>query len=76
MEKITHLRRIELPPGLTFGAAQRLQRIGITPVPVSDLAYLVYPWVVDCQALRANKFSDDTNCLPLDSFPKESSSCT
>jgi nucleoside-diphosphate-sugar epimerase len=53
VEKITHLRRIELPPGLTFGTAQRLQRIGVTPVPVTDLAYLVYPWVVDCQTLRA-----------------------
>jgi nucleoside-diphosphate-sugar epimerase len=53
VEQIAGLRRIELPAGLTFGTAQRLHRIGVTPVPGNDLAYLVYPWVVDCQALRA-----------------------
>jgi nucleoside-diphosphate-sugar epimerase len=53
VERISGLRRIELPAGLTFGTAQRLHRVGITPAPVNDLPYLVYPWVVDCQALRA-----------------------
>jgi len=53
LEEIAGLRRIELPPGLTFATAQRLHRAGITPAPVADLHYVVYPWVVDCQALRA-----------------------
>jgi nucleoside-diphosphate-sugar epimerase len=52
VERISGLRRIELPAGLTFGTAQRLHRVGITPAPVNDLQYLVYPWVVDCRALR------------------------
>ncbi len=52
VEEISGLRRIELPPGLTFGTAQRLHRIGISTAPVNDLQYMVYPWVVDCQALR------------------------
>jgi nucleoside-diphosphate-sugar epimerase len=52
LEDIAGLRRIELPPGLTFATAQRLHRAGITPAPVSDLRYVVYPWVVDCKALR------------------------
>ena len=52
VEQISGLRRIELPAGLTFGTAQRLHRVGITPAPVNDLQYLVYPWVVDCQTLR------------------------
>ena len=52
VEELSGLRRVELPAGLTFGTAQRLHRIGITPAPVSDLRYVVYPWVVDCQALR------------------------
>ena len=52
VEEISGLRRIELPAGLTFGTAQRLHRIGITPAPLNDLQYLVYPWVVDCQRLR------------------------
>jgi nucleoside-diphosphate-sugar epimerase len=52
LQEIAGLRRIELPAGLTFATAQRLHRAGITPAPVADLRYMVYPWVVDCQALR------------------------
>jgi nucleoside-diphosphate-sugar epimerase len=52
LEQIAGLRRIELPAGLTFATAQRLHRAGLTPAPVADLRYVVYPWVVDCQALR------------------------
>ncbi|HUD77015.1 MAG TPA: NAD-dependent epimerase/dehydratase family protein [Streptosporangiaceae bacterium] len=52
LEEIAGLRRIELPAGLTFATAQRLHRAGITPAPVTELHYVVYPWVVDCAALR------------------------
>jgi nucleoside-diphosphate-sugar epimerase len=52
LEELSGLRRIELPAGLTFATAQRLHRAGITPAPVTDLRYVVYPWVVDCQVLR------------------------
>ena len=52
VEEISGLRRFELPAGLTFGTAQRLHRLGITPAPATDLHYVVYPWVVDCAALR------------------------
>ncbi len=52
MEELSGMRRVELPAGLTFATAQRLHRAGITPVLVTDLHYVVYPWVVDCQALR------------------------
>ncbi len=52
VEELSGLRRIELPAGLTFGTAQRLHRAGITPAPVTDLHFVVYPWVVDCQTLR------------------------
>ncbi len=52
VEELSGLRRIELPAGVTFATAQRLYRAGITPAPVADLHYVVYPWVVDCAALR------------------------
>jgi nucleoside-diphosphate-sugar epimerase len=52
VEELSGLRRIELPARLTFGTAQRLHRAGITPAPVTDLHFVVYPWVVDCRALR------------------------
>ncbi len=53
VEELSGLRRIELPGKITFATAQRLHRAGITPAPVADLHYVVYPWVVDCAALRA-----------------------
>ena len=52
VEELSGLRRIELPAGVTFGTAQRLHRAGITPSLVSDLHFVVYPWVVDCVKLR------------------------
>jgi nucleoside-diphosphate-sugar epimerase len=52
VEQISGLKSIELPARLTFGTAQRLHRVGVTPAPAIDLRYVVYPWVVDCAALR------------------------
>jgi nucleoside-diphosphate-sugar epimerase len=52
VEELSGLHRIELPAGLTFGTVQRLYRAGITPAPVADLHFIVYPWVVDCRVLR------------------------
>ena len=59
VEELSGLRRIELPAGLTFGTAQRLHRAGITPAPVTDLHYVVYPWVVDCRTLREAGWSPE-----------------
>ena len=53
VEELSGLKSIELPARLTFGTAQRLNRLGITPAPAAELRYMVYPWVVDCAALRA-----------------------
>ncbi len=53
VEQISGLKSIELPARLTFGTAQRLHQMGVTPAPAMDLRYVVYPWVVDCAALRA-----------------------
>ncbi|MGH3242987.1 MAG: NAD-dependent epimerase/dehydratase family protein, partial [Spirillospora sp.] len=51
--EITGKRSFELPAALTFGMAQRLHRLGMTPAPATDLHYVAYPWVVDCARLRA-----------------------
>ncbi|XVQ12854.1 NAD-dependent epimerase/dehydratase family protein [Spirillospora sp. CA-255316] len=50
--EITGKRSFELPAALTFGMAQRLHRLGMTPAPATDLHYVAYPWVVDCARLR------------------------
>ncbi|GAA0406329.1 NAD-dependent epimerase/dehydratase family protein [Acrocarpospora corrugata] len=52
VEEVSGLRRFELPAGLTFSTAQRLHRLGVTPVPAADLHYVVYPWVVTPAALQ------------------------
>jgi nucleoside-diphosphate-sugar epimerase len=57
VEEISGLKSIELPARLTFGTAQRLHRLGVTPAPAAELHYAVYPWVVDCAALRAAGWS-------------------
>jgi len=53
VEQLSGLKSIELPAKLTFGTAQRLHRMGITPAPAMDLRYVVYPWAVDCATLHA-----------------------
>jgi nucleoside-diphosphate-sugar epimerase len=53
VESLSGLKSVELPPRLTFSTAQRLHRLGVTPAPAAELRYVVYPWVVDCAALRA-----------------------
>ena len=53
VESLSGLKSVELPARLTFSAAQRLHRLGVTPAPAAELRYVVYPWVVDCAALRA-----------------------
>ncbi len=53
VEELSGLKSIELPARLTFGTAQRLHRLGVTPAQAAELRYMVYPWVVDCAALRA-----------------------
>jgi nucleoside-diphosphate-sugar epimerase len=53
VETLSGMKSFELPARLTFGTAQRLHRMGVTPAPAADLRYVVYPWVVDCASLRA-----------------------
>jgi nucleoside-diphosphate-sugar epimerase len=53
VEAQSGLKSVELPARLTFSAAQRLHRLGVTPAPAVELRYVVYPWVVDCRALHA-----------------------
>jgi nucleoside-diphosphate-sugar epimerase len=51
--ELSGMKFLELPPRLTFGTAERLHRLGMTPAPAAELRYAVYPWVTDCAALRA-----------------------
>jgi nucleoside-diphosphate-sugar epimerase len=53
VEMLFGLPRLELPEGLALGAAERLHRLGLTPAPASDLAYVSHPWVVSSAKLGA-----------------------
>jgi nucleoside-diphosphate-sugar epimerase len=53
LERVSGRRSLELPERVAVGMAERLHRLGITPAPPSELAYLVHPWVVDCERLHA-----------------------
>ena len=53
VELVSGMRRIELPASLAFGTAERLHRLGVLPAPASDLQYVMYPWVVSSDRLRA-----------------------
>ena len=53
VERVSGLRRIELPAAVAFGTAERLHRLGVIPALASDLDYVTYPWVVPSTRLRA-----------------------
>lgn len=66
IEQISGMRRVELPSALAFGTAERLHRVGLLPMPASDLAYVVHPWVVAPTGLREAGWRpayDNETCL-------------
>jgi nucleoside-diphosphate-sugar epimerase len=52
LEQLSGMRRLEVPQGIAFGTAERLHRLGVMSMPGTDLAYVVYPWVVSARRLR------------------------
>jgi hypothetical protein len=66
VERLSGMRRIELPAALAFGTAERLHRVGVLPAPATDLAYVVHPWAVSAQRLLDSGWSpvyDNETCL-------------
>jgi hypothetical protein len=66
VERLSGMRRVELPATLAFGTAERLHRVGVLPAPASELAYVVHPWVVSAHRLREYGWSptyDNETCL-------------
>lgn len=53
VEELSGMRRMELPEGLAVGAAERLHRLHLTPAPASDLQYVMHPWAVSTDKLKA-----------------------
>jgi nucleoside-diphosphate-sugar epimerase len=66
VERLSGMRRIELPAALAFRTAERLHRVGVLPAPATDLAYVVHPWAVSAQRLLDSGWSpvyDNETCL-------------
>ncbi len=53
VEEISGMRRMELPESLALGTAERLHRLHLTPAPATDLQYVMHPWAVSTERLKA-----------------------
>ncbi|GAA3617594.1 hypothetical protein GCM10022223_37790 [Kineosporia mesophila] len=66
VETISGMRRLEVPAGLAFSTAERLNRVGVLNTPASELAYVVHPWVIGSAGLLAAGWEaqqDNESCL-------------
>jgi nucleoside-diphosphate-sugar epimerase len=54
VEKIAGMRSVVVRSSVAFATADRLHRVGALASPSSELQYLVHPWVVGSQRLRAS----------------------
>jgi nucleoside-diphosphate-sugar epimerase len=54
VEELAGMRRMELPEALALGAAERLHRLHLTPSPATDLQYVMHPWAVSTERLKAS----------------------
>lgn len=66
VEQLAGMRRLELPAAIAFATAERLHRVGVLPMPATDLAFVVHPWVVSSRRLREagwRPLDDNSTCL-------------
>ncbi len=66
VESLTAMRRIEVSETTATNLATQLHRVGVLPVPASELAYVTHPWVVGSATLRARGWHpayDNGTCL-------------
>lgn len=54
VEEISGMRHIAVAPTSAHGAADRLHRLGVLPLPATDLAYVSNPWVIEPRQLTSN----------------------
>lgn len=68
VEEISGMRAIEVAPGTAYAAADRLHRLGVIPVPSTDLAYIAHPWVSEPGRLAEHGWwpaYDNASCLSV-----------
>lgn len=68
VEELSGIRAIEVTQGTAYAAAERLHRLGVIPVPASDLAYIADPWVSEPTSLVEHGWvpaHDNAACLAV-----------
>lgn len=68
VEEISGMRRVELSVQAAQAAADRLHRLGVIPVPATDLAYVMHPWATEPAALAEHGWYpayDNATCLSV-----------
>lgn len=68
VEEISGLRHVEVAPAAAEAAAERLHRLGLLPLPATDLAYVSHPWEVAPHQLDAAGWYaayDNATCLSV-----------
>lgn len=68
VEEHSGMRHIDLSEQAAFSAADRLYRLGVVPVPASDLAYVAHPWLCEPKALTDLGWTpvhDNADCLDV-----------
>ena len=50
--QVSGMRAVDLPAVTAFATAERLHRVGVLPLPASDMTFAVYPWTVSARALH------------------------
>lgn len=68
LESLSGMRAIEVPEGTAYAAADRLHRLGVIPVPATDLAYIAHPWVSEPRRLSEHGWTpsyDNAACLSV-----------
>jgi len=66
VEDLSGMKRVEVSAAFAFATAERLHRVGVSPAPASELAYVMYPLVVPSTRLRAAGWlpeHDNESCL-------------
>lgn len=66
VEELSGMRRIELAEATAHAAADRLHKLGVVPVPASDLAFVSHPWAAEPVRLTSHGWlpaHDNVACL-------------
>lgn len=68
LERLSGMRRIEVTAGTAQATAERLHRLGVIPVPATDLAYISHPWTSEPLRLLEHGWTpahDNADCLAV-----------